>query len=144
MNEKIQEKVPFVTIKTETGFKGWRSNQKDGAYTKKSSFAIKRFVGATTRLEGVVYDVGTSTHSELFTITTEIIAAYTGRICKVAQDIRVAIGKVEDIKIPKHVKDTEVDDAINEKNLNRDIEAYVKIKAIYRKNKSSLYSVVME
>ena len=115
MNEKVPEKVLSATIKIETGFKGWRSNQKDGVYTKKSSFVIKRFVGATTRLEGVVYDVGISAHSGLFTITTEIIAAYIGRICKVAQDIRVAIGKVEDIQIPKHVKDTEVDDAINEK-----------------------------
>ena len=143
MNEKVPEKVPPATIKTETGYKGRRSNQKGSVYTKNSSFVIKRFVGTTSGLEGVVYDVGTSTHSELFTITTEKIAAYAGRTCKEAQDIRVAIEKVEDIKIPKPVKDTEGDDAINEKILNRDIEAYVKRKAIYRQNKSSLYSVVM-
>ena len=82
-------------------------------------------------------------HFELFTITTGKIAAYAGRTCKEAQYIRVAIEKVEDIKIPKSVKDTEGDDVINETILNRDIEAYVKRKAIYRQNKSSLYSVVM-
>ena len=82
-------------------------------------------------------------HFELFTITTGKIAAYAGRTCKEAQYIRVAIEKVEDIKIPKHVKDTEGDDAFNEKNLNRDIEVYVKRKTIYRQKKASVYSVVM-
>ena len=143
MNEKVPEKVPSATIKTETGYKGRRSNQKGGVYINKSSFVIKRFVGATSGLEGFVYDVGTSAHSELFTIATEKNAAYAGRTCKEAQYVRVTIEKVEDIKIPKHVKDTEGDDAFNEKNLNRDIEVYVKRKTIYRQKKTSVYSVVM-
>ena len=89
-----------------------------------------------------MYDGGRSTHSELFTITTGKFATYAGRTCKEAQYIRVAIEKVEDIHIPKSIKDTEGDDTINKKILNRDIEAYVK-KEIYHQNKASLYSVVI-
>ena len=90
-----------------------------------------------------MYDVGTSTNSEIFTITTEKVAAYAGRTCKEAQGIRVAIEKVEDVIIPKSVKDTVGDAGINERILNRDIEAYVKRRATYRQKKSSMYSVVI-
>ena len=61
------------------------------------------FPGLTEDLKGKVYDVETGLKASQFITTTNEVASYSGLTCTDPQDMRIAIGNLDDVefKIPE-------------------------------------------
>ena len=87
--------------------------------------------------------MGTVSHADRFTATTEALASYAGRKCADPRDTQIAIERQKRLLIPIPTTREDIYKEVAKLLFGKEIDSYVKRSQQYRQNKAKMYSVAL-